>query len=90
MITNSIKEFIRDTNDEFDINEINILRKELPKLYMCTVLKRVPHGTGQKLFNPSHFVMFCDYRDYWSYKKYSCVNHDSEFAVVITNTCIIV
>ena len=76
-ITNSIKKFIQDTNDQFDINEINVFRKELPNLY--TVLKRLPPGTGEKLFNPSQFVMFCDYRDYLSYKKYSCVNHDFEF-----------
>ena len=75
-ITNSIKKFIRDTIDQFDINKVNVFRKELPNLY--TVLKRVPHGTGEKSFNPSH-RMFCDYRDYLSYNKYSCVNHFSEF-----------
>jgi len=76
-ITNGIKQFIKDTNTKFDINEINIFRKELPNLY--TVLEKIPRGTGEKLFNPSCFVMFSDYRDFLSFKKYACVNHYSEF-----------
>ena len=53
-ITNGIKQFIEDTNKHFDINQINVFRKELPNLY--TILKTVPRG--EKLFNPSYFVMF--------------------------------
>ena len=69
--------FIQDTNDYFDINETYIFRKELPNLY--TVLKQVLRGTGEKLFNPSTFAMFCDYHSYLSYKKYSSLNHYSDF-----------
>lgn len=76
-ITNGIKQFIEDTNKHFDINQINVFRKELPNLY--TILKTVPRGTGEKLFNPSYFVMFSDFRDYLSFKKYTCVNHYFEF-----------
>ena len=74
-VTNAIKQFIKDTNKKFDINQINVFKKELPNLY--TVLNKVPRG--EKLFKPSYFVMFSDYRDYLSFKKYACVNHFSEF-----------
>jgi hypothetical protein len=76
-VTNGIKQFIEDTNKHFDINQINVFRKELPNLY--TVQNTVPRGTGEKLFNPSYFVMYSDYRDTLSFKKYECVNHYFEF-----------
>ena len=60
-ITKGIKRFIKNTNEEFDINRIDVFREELPMLY--TVLNKVPRGTGEKLFNHSHFIMYSDYRD---------------------------
>jgi len=74
-VTNGIKQFIKDTNKHFDINQINVFIKELPNLY--TILKTVPRG--EKLFKPSYFVMYSDFRDYLSFKKYACVNHYFEF-----------
>ena len=46
-ITNGIKQFIEDTNKNFDMNQINFFRKKLPNLF--TVLNKVPSGTGEKL-----------------------------------------
>ena len=74
-ITHGIKQFIKDTNDEFDINMIETLRKELPKLYKT--LKKAPRG--DKLFKCSKSIMHCNFRDYLSFQKYSCVNHYHEF-----------
>ena len=74
-ITHGIKQFIKDTNDEFDINMIENLRKEVPKLYKS--LKKAPRG--DTLFQPSRSIIFCNFRDYLSFQKYSCVNHYHEF-----------
>jgi hypothetical protein len=74
-ITHGIKQFIKDTNDEFDINMIETLRKEVPKLYKS--LKKAPRG--DTLFQPSRSIIFCDFCDYLSLQKYSCVNHYYEF-----------
>ena len=47
------------------------------KNYLICIQFEAP--SGENLFNPSYFIMFSDYRDYLSFKKYACVNHDYEF-----------
>ena len=61
-ITHGIKQFIEDTNEDFDINMIEMLRKEVPKLYKT--LKKAPRG--DTLFQPSRSIIFCDFCDYLS------------------------
>ena len=67
-----IRKGLQQTNTHFDIHRINVFRKELPDLFTTS-------ADADKVYNPSSFVMFAQYRDYLSFKKYNCVNHASEF-----------
>ena len=61
-ITHGIKQFIKDTNDDFDIMMIEKLRKEVPKLYKS--LKKAPRG--ETLFVCSRCFPYCNFCDYLS------------------------
>ena len=84
-ITCAIRQFVKDTNDDFDMDLIDTLRRHVNNLY--TVRKKAPYG--EKLFQSSRMFNICDFRDYLSFEKYSCVNHYNEFVYSSSCNCFV-
>ena len=72
-ITNGIKTYIKRTNEQFDMDQINRFRQELPTLNMY----RVPRHTK---FSCYRFVCnIFEYGKFLSFQKYKCRSHHAEF-----------
>ena len=72
-ITNDIKTYIKRTNEQFDMDQINRFRRELPTLNMY----RVPRHT--KFSCHTVVVNHLDYCNVLSFQKYKCRSHHAEF-----------
>ena len=74
-ITCNIKEFISFTNNEFDMNKINMFRNDMFLREMYE-----PTNRGYKWILPD----INQYREFLSFKKYNCRAHHKEFGPVDT------
>ena len=72
-ITNGIKTYIKRTNEQFDMDQINRFRRELPTLNM----HRVPRHTRFSCY--LIVVNIFEYCKFLSFQKYKCRSHHAEF-----------
>ena len=72
-ITNGIKTYRKRTNEQFDMDQINRFRQELPTLNMY----RVPRHTRFSCYR--YVCNIFEYGKFLSFQKYKCRSHHAEF-----------